>query len=82
MSSRSRRNFNSRSRSRQIAEEAKDRLRNEPHLNRRDVSCECEEDVLRLRGELPTFYEKQVAQEAVKRVEGVAGVINDIRVTG
>jgi osmotically-inducible protein OsmY len=38
--------------------------------------------VLWLRGELPSFYEKQVAQEAVKAVEGVTGIINDIEVTG
>jgi osmotically-inducible protein OsmY len=69
-------------RSRQIAEQARDRLRNDPHVSGRDVSCECEEGVLRLRGELPSFHAKQLAQEAVKDVEGVAGIINDIEVTG
>jgi osmotically-inducible protein OsmY len=68
--------------SRQITEDAKDRLRNDSRINRRGVSCDCEEGLLRLRGELPTFYEKQVAQEVVKGVDGVTGIINDIEVTG
>jgi hypothetical protein len=36
--------------------------------------------VLRLRGQLQSFYAKQVAQEAVKGLEGIAGIINDIEV--
>jgi hypothetical protein len=36
----------SRSPSEQIVEEAKDRLRKYPHVNRRNVSCECEDCVL------------------------------------
>ena len=70
------------SRSREIAEEARDRLRNNADVVGKDVLCACEKGVLRLRGELPTFYAKQLAQEAVKGVEGVAGIINDIEVTG
>ena len=73
---------NRRSRSRQIAEEATDRLRNDPHVNDRDVSCECEEGVLRLRGKLPTFYAKQLAKEAVKGLADVAVISNDIEVIG
>jgi len=70
-----------RSPSQRIAEEAEARLRNDPHVNRRHISCECHQGVLLLRGELPSFYEKQVAQEAVKGVEGIAGIVNDIEVT-
>jgi len=70
------------SRSQQIADEARARLRREPHIGRRAVSCEFEQGVLWLRGELPSFYEKQVAQEAVKGLDGVAGIVNDIEVTG
>lgn len=72
---------NSHSRCQEIAEEARDRLRNAPHVNRRNVSCDCEDGVLWLRGEVPSFYAKQVAQEAVKAVEGITGINNDIEVT-
>jgi len=81
MSSHSRPDRSGRPDSQQIAEKARDRLRKDPHVNRREVSCECQEGVLWLRGELPSFYEKQVAQEAVKGLDGVAGIINDIEVT-
>jgi hypothetical protein len=33
--------------------------------------------VLFLRGPLPTFYLKQLAQEAVARVEGISQVVNE-----
>jgi hypothetical protein len=36
--------------------------------------------VLVLRGRLPTYYLKQVAQEAVAHLEGVQGVENQIQV--
>jgi osmotically-inducible protein OsmY len=36
--------------------------------------------VLRLRGRLSTYYQKQLAQEAVKNLEGVAQILNDIEV--
>ncbi|NQT14202.1 MAG: BON domain-containing protein, partial [Planctomycetes bacterium] len=43
----------------------------------RSVSCECRQGVLFLRGLLPTFYLKQLAQEAVGRVEGISQVVNE-----
>jgi osmotically-inducible protein OsmY len=41
------------------------------------VSCDCRQGVLFLRGPLPTFYLKQLAQEAVARVEGILQVVNE-----
>jgi osmotically-inducible protein OsmY len=55
-------------------------LRNSPYLALRNVACECQDGVLTLRGCLPTYYLKQVAQAVVARVEGVRQVINDIDV--
>ena len=75
-------NRDSRSRSQRIAEEASERLQRDPHVRHKSVSCECEKCVLWLHGELPTFYGKQAAQEAVKRIDGIAGIINNIKVTG
>ncbi len=48
----------------------------------RDVSCEFRHGVLLLRGRLPSYYQKQLAQEAVKELEGVLQVINNIKVIG
>jgi hypothetical protein len=44
------------------------------------VSCEYDAGVLVLRGRSRSYYEKQVAQEAVKRVDGVTRVVNEIEV--
>ena len=59
---------------------AEGRLRRNPYLALRNVSCDCRGGVLVLRGRLPSYYLKQVAQEAVVRLEGVQGVENQIEV--
>jgi len=41
-----------------------------------------ERGVLFLRGQLPTYFHRQLAQEAVRRIEGVTRIINQIEVTG
>lgn len=46
----------------------------------RNVSCEYDQGVLWLRGRLTSYHEKQMAQEAVMGLEGVAQVVNQIEV--
>lgn len=55
-------------------------LRSSPYLALRNVSCGCQDGVLILRGCLPTYYLKQVAQAVVAHVEGVRQVVNEIEV--
>jgi len=43
----------------------------------RILSCDCRRGMLFLRGHLPTFCQKQLAQEAVAKLEGVLQVINE-----
>ena len=64
----------------ELAEAANERLRNSPYRALRGISCECEQGVVFLRGHLPSFYHKQLAQEAVARVTGVRRVVNEIKV--
>jgi hypothetical protein len=45
------------------------------------VSCECDHGTLHLRGHSSSYYEKQMAQEAVRGIDGVTQVINEIEVT-
>ena len=68
---------NGHDRSHESAEAARDCLQRSPYRPIRNVSCECRQGVLFLRGPLPTFYLKQLAQEAVARVEGVSQVVNE-----
>ena len=46
----------------------------------RAVSCDYQDGVLVLRGCLPSYYLKQVAQEVVARLDGVQAVDNQIQV--
>jgi osmotically-inducible protein OsmY len=55
-------------------------LRNSPYLALRNVACDCHDGVLTLRGCVPTYYLKQVAQAAAARVDGVRQVVNEIEV--
>jgi osmotically-inducible protein OsmY len=63
-----------------ITEAAKECLQNSPYRPLREVLCECDWGVLFLRGRLPSFYHKQLAQQAVAHVNGVRQIINEIEV--
>ncbi len=63
-----------------IAEAANERLRNSPYRALREISCKWDQGVLVLRGHLPSFYHKQLAQEAVAGARGVTQIINEIEV--
>jgi len=52
-----------------------------PYHVLRTVLCEFQHGVLTLRGELPTFFHKQMAQEAVGGLAEVRQVVNQIEVT-
>jgi osmotically-inducible protein OsmY len=55
-------------------------LRRHPYGALKSVSCDCRDGVLVLRGCLPSYYLKQVAQEVVARLEGVRRIDNQIQV--
>lgn len=59
---------------------AEGRLRSCPYLAQRDVDCAYCEGVVTLRGHLPTYYLKQLAQAVVAEVDGVHAVDNQIEV--
>ena len=64
-------------RSRAVTMAAKVRLKESPHWAIRSLTCECYDGVLFLRGHLPSFYQKQLAQETVGKLEGVLQVVNE-----
>lgn len=63
-----------------IAEGAESRLRGNSYLALKNVSCEFREGVLTLRGCLPTYYLKQMAQTEVAHLAGVQRIVNEIEV--
>ena len=63
-----------------MKELAERRLHSSPYLALRGISCDCLDGVLVLRGCLPTYYLKQLAQEAVVGLAGFQGIDNQIQV--
>jgi osmotically-inducible protein OsmY len=59
---------------------AERRLRSNPYLALKKVSCDSHEGVLILRGCVPSYYLKQIAQQAVASLEGVERIDNQIEV--
>ncbi len=63
-----------------VTEAARDRLQRSPYPIVRRLSCEYQGGVLILRGRVPSFYYKQLAQETVTGIEGVSQVVNETEV--
>ena len=63
-----------------IAKEASERLHASPYLDLREISCECKDRVLTLKGHVFSIHDKQIAQETVAGVKGMSGVVNEIKV--
>ena len=63
-----------------IIEKAERRLRSNSYLALKNVSCDYQAGVLTLRGCLPTYFLKQMAQTAVDCLEGVQRIVNEIEV--
>ncbi len=63
-----------------IAKLAERRLQESGYFCLRRVSCHYHEGVLALRGRVPSFYLKQVAQTVVRQIEGVIEILNQVEV--
>lgn len=63
-----------------VERRAQDRLADQPYAKLREVSCCYDNGVLTLVGRLPSFYLKQLAQEAVGGLDGIRQVVNRIEV--
>jgi hypothetical protein len=63
-----------------VTKQVQEVLRTSPYSPIRRVACAYDDGLLVLRGSLRTFFHKQLAQEAVARVDGVRQVVNEIEV--
>jgi osmotically-inducible protein OsmY len=63
-----------------VVARANERLQMPHYSPVRFVFCEFDDGVLTLRGQVSTFFQKQLAQEAVLHVTGVAQVVNQVEV--
>jgi osmotically-inducible protein OsmY len=55
-------------------------LNRSPHVARRNLRFEREEGRVTLRGVVRSYFQKQMAQEALKDVDGVDEVLNELEV--
>jgi osmotically-inducible protein OsmY len=46
----------------------------------RGIACEYRDGMLFLRGQVPSYYHKQMIQESVMAIKGVTRVINEVEV--
>jgi len=53
-----------------------------PRLSLRNISCHSVDGVLVLQGSVSTYHLKQLAQEAVAKLDGVEEIENQIHVLG
>ncbi|NUQ63337.1 MAG: BON domain-containing protein [Pirellulales bacterium] len=55
-------------------------MQNASYAALRNVTCEYTHGVLTLHGKVPSYYQKQLAQETVRRIDGIRQIINEIEV--
>jgi osmotically-inducible protein OsmY len=55
-------------------------LRQNPHLQSRNLRFEASEGRVTLRGQVNSWYQKQMAQETLLRLEGIDSVENQLEV--
>lgn len=56
-------------------------LQRHPYRLLRTLFVEYEKGVVVLRGRLPSYYQKQLAQEAMRGIDGVTHVVNEVEVS-
>ncbi len=55
-------------------------IENAPHINRNFLRFEASEGHVTIKGTVGTYFQKQMAQEAVRHIEGVAAISNQLEV--
>ena len=55
-------------------------LQDASYYSLRRISCEFHEGILFLRGRVPSYYLKQVAQEIIRKIDGVEEIANRLEV--
>ncbi len=64
-----------------LEEKVLDALERNPRLANRQLRFEAEEGRVTLRGSVRTYFEKQIAQETIRRIDGIQQICNELEVT-
>jgi osmotically-inducible protein OsmY len=63
-----------------LAERVDQAIQTNPYISRRTLRFETDGSRIVLHGRVPSYYQKQMAQEAVRHVEGVEQIENCLEV--
>jgi len=63
-----------------LHEQIQNALDQSPYICQNQVQVETSSGRVRLEGTVGTFYQKQMAQELVRRIDGVERVVNQLQV--
>jgi hypothetical protein len=56
-------------------------LARSPYVGRRGIQCEIvDENIVILKGSVLTYYQKQMAQESLRKLEGIGRITNELAV--
>jgi osmotically-inducible protein OsmY len=64
-----------------MEEAARSRLAQAGYRSLRAVTCHFRQGQLILRGQVPTYYQKQLAQESVRALTDAGTIVNEIEVS-
>ena len=63
-----------------LEDQAKRTLQHNPYLTRNPVQCEAREGHVVIRGEVRSFFQKQMATEALRKLSGIEQIDNQLEV--
>ena len=65
----------------QLAQQIKHTVIQSPHLNHRKMHIKTKQGQVVIQGTVNSYFEKQMAQEVLRNIEGVHSVQNELQVT-
>ncbi|MEQ8838446.1 MAG: BON domain-containing protein [Lacipirellulaceae bacterium] len=63
-----------------LTQQVEGAIRQSPYLSDREIRIQALNGVIKLEGQVNSFFQKQMAQELLRRVDGVQRVDNRLRV--
>lgn len=63
-----------------LEDKVQDAIDHNPYLARRKLRCEAREGHVVLRGKVRSFFQKQMAQESVRHIDGILSIKNCLEV--
>ena len=64
-----------------LKQQATDALQHNPYLMRKPLTCQTEDGRIVIRGEVGSYFQKQMATEAIRRLGGIEEIDNQLQVT-